>query len=343
MRHSYSNALQGPARVLHLETQRKQAQYPPHVRDRLRKRANTLQADLTNEETLYFVNISLGSPAQSLRLDIDTGSSDLWTNAASSSLCQDQRGFCSESGTYDSNSSSSYNYVNSDFYIKYADGTYAIGDYATDTVSIGGSSIEGMQFGIGYNSTSQNGILGVGYEANEVQISYTGNSYSNLPSLLVEKNVIQSSAYSLWLNDMDANTGSILFGGVDTDKYTGTLSTLPIIKEQGQYREFILALTGLSANGQSIFSDQAVPVLLDSGSSLTYLPDDAATSIYSQFNANYDSAEGAAIVDCSMANQDATVDFTFSSPTISVALNELVIVAAYRGGTPICILGTIRP
>lgn len=335
---------QGPAKVLHLDTQRKQSQNPPHIRDRLRKRAtSTLQADLTNEQTLYFVNISLGTPSQSLRLDIDTGSSDLWTNAASSQLCQDQRNYCSESGTYDSNSSSSYNYVNSDFYIKYADGTYAIGDYATDTVSIGGSSIDGMQFGIGYNSTSQNGILGVGYEANEVQIAYTGDSYHNLPTLLVERNVIQSSAYSLWLNDMDANTGTILFGGVDTDKYHGSLSTLPIIKEQGQYREFIIALTALSANGQSIFSDQAVPVLLDSGSSLTYLPDDYATSIYSMFNANYDANEGAAIVDCSMADQDATVDFTFSSPTISVPLNELVIVAAYRGGQPICILGTFRP
>lgn len=230
--------------------------------------------------------------------------------------------------------------MNSAFYIKYADGTFAIGDYATDTLSIGGQDISDLQFGIGYNSTSNNGILGIGYEANEVQLQYTGDTYRNLPATLVNRNVIQSNAYSLWLNDLDANTGSILFGGVDTDKYQGSLSTLPIIQEQGEYREFIIALTGLSAGGSSIFNDtgSAVPVLLDSGSSLSYLPNDYVQSIYNTFNADYRQSQGAAIVDCSLAGDSRTVDFTFSGPTISVSLSELVVVADPRN-PPICILG----
>lgn len=323
-----------------METNRKQITNPV-LRDRIRKRQSTLQASLDNEETLYFVNVSLGSPAQDLRLDIDTGSSDLWTNSPNSEICTQQGDFCGISGTYDSNSSDSYNYVNSDFSILYADGTYAVGDYATDTLSIGGQEIDNLQFGIGYNSTSQNGILGIGYRTNEVQIQYTGDSYSNLPAMLVERNVIQSNAYSLWLNDLDANTGSILFGGVDTDKYQGTLQTLPIIQEAGGYREFIIALTGLSANGNSIFNDtgSAVPVLLDSGSSLSYLPNDYVNSIYQIYNADYRASEGAALVDCDLANQEGSIDFTFSGPTISVALSELVLVAAYQRSTPICILG----
>ncbi|KAF2097613.1 candidapepsin-4 precursor [Rhizodiscina lignyota] len=331
--------MQGPPAVLGLQTERKQITNP-HIRDQLRRRQNTLTAQLDNEETLYFVNISLGG--QQLRLDIDTGSSDLWANAPNSQICSEQGNFCAISGTYDANSSDSYNYVNSDFSIKYADGTFAEGDYATDTLKIGSTSIDNMQFGIGYNSTSQNGILGIGYESNEVQLAATGQTYRNLPTSLVNSNIIQSPAYSLWLNDFEANTGSILFGGVDTDKYHGQLSTLPLIKEQGEFREFIIALTGVSAANQSVFNDtsNAVPVLLDSGSSLTYLPDDIANSLFQVFNADYQQNEGAAIVDCNLANQDESVDFTFSSPTISVPLNELVVVAAIRGnGDPICILG----
>lgn len=329
---------QGPPRVLGLQTQRKQITNP-HIRDRLRRRQSTLTASLDNEETLYFVNCSLGG--QQLRLDIDTGSSDLWANSPSSQICSMQGNFCAVSGTYDANNSDSYNYVNSDFRIKYADGTFATGDYATDTLRLGNTNIDNMQFGIGYNSTSQNGIVGIGYEANEVQLSQTGRSYRNLPAELVNNNIISSPAYSLWLNDFDANTGSIMFGGVDTDKYHGQLSTLPIIKEQGQYREFIIALTGLAASGKTIFNDtnNAVGVLLDSGSSLSYLPDNYVQDIYNQVNANYQSDEGAAIVDCNLANSDQTIDFTFSSPTVSIPMNELVIVAAEHRGVPICILG----
>ena len=37
----------------------------------------------------------------------------------------------------------------------------------------------------------------------------------------MEDKIINTVAYSLWLNDLDASTGSILFGGIDTEKYTG--------------------------------------------------------------------------------------------------------------------------
>jgi len=143
------------------------------------------------------------------------------------------------------------------------------------------------------------------------------------------------------LNDLDASTGSILFGGVDTEKYTGALSKLPIIPEQGVFAEFIIALTGLGSNGNegSIFKNETVPVLLDSGSSLMYLPDNVARSLYSTYDAQYDSTQGAAFVDCDLANQEGSLEFTFSGPTISVPLNELVIVAGYSRGTPVCILG----
>jgi hypothetical protein len=284
----------------------------------------------------------LGTPAQNFRLHIDTGSSDLWVNAANSQLCRQGGNQCGDSGTYNANQSSSYKYVNGAFNISYVDGSGASGDYATDTFRFGGQTIQNLQFGIGYRSSSPEGILGIGYTINEVAVGRAGlQPYPNLPQKLVNDGTVSSNAYSLWLNDLDASTGSILFGGVDTEKYHGELQTLPIIPEQGVYAEFIIALTGMGRNGQnsSLFQNENIPVLLDSGSSLMYLPDSVVRSLYQTFDAQYDSSQGAAFVDCSLGNQQGTLDFSFSGVQISVPLNELVIVAAVSRGQAVCILG----
>lgn len=333
----------GPPRVIEGTIQRRHVPDPvAHDRNRLRKRDNTLAVTLDNEETLYFMNASIGTPAQDFRLHLDTGSSDLWVNVADSQICQSQNSGCSISGTYDANSSSTYTYLNNNFNITYQDGSGASGDYVSDVVTFGGVSIDNQQFGIGYQSSSAQGIMGIGYPINEVAVVYNGgHPYANVPQSLLNDGQIATKAYSLWLNDLDASTGSILFGGVNQDKYTGSLQTLPIVKEQGVYAEFIIALTAVGMNGTdgSIKKNMAAPALLDSGSSLMYLPDDVASDIYDQIGAQYDSSQGAAFVDCDLANSDATIDFTFSSPTIRVAMNELVIVAGVSRGQPICILG----
>ena len=216
------------------------------------------------------------------------------------------------------------------------DGSGASGDYVSDTFTIGGTSLSNLQFGIGYSSSSNEGILGIGYQINEVQVGKAGKAaYNNLPAQLVADGVIQSNAFSLWLNDLDASTGSILFGGIDTEKFEGTLATLPIQKEYGYYAEFLITLTGVSLGNTVIASNQAQAVLLDSGSSLTYLPDSITAAIYEQVSAQYSSSDGAAFVPCSLASNTTTLDFTFSSPTISIPMNELVIPATSSNGRPL--------
>ena len=303
----------------------------PVNRDSLRRRqSQTVTETLDNYGTLYFANVSIGTPAQNFGLHIDTGSSDLWVNAPNSEICTGRGDPCSLTGTYDANSSSTYKYVNGLFNVSYVDGSGAAGDYATDTVSIGGKSLTGLQFGIGYDSDSAEGILGIGYTADEAQAdSARQKSYANLPQAMADGGLIQSNAYSLWLNDLDANTGSILFGGVDTDKYTGSLQSVPIQKEFDQYAEFIITLTSMGltdgTNNQSLTTDLPTVVILDSGSSLTYLPNDLTSAIYSALKVQYDPTQQVGLCSCSLANENIAIDFTFTSPTISVAIDELVI------------------
>jgi hypothetical protein len=228
------------------------------------------------------------------------------------------------------------------------DGSGASGDYVTDTFSIGGTTLDKLQFGIGYTSSSSEGILGIGYQINEVQVGRAGKAaYNNLPAQLVADGVIQSNAFSLWLNDLDASTGSILFGGVDTAKYHGSLETLPIQQESGYYAEFLITLTEVTLGDTIIAKNQAQAVLLDSGSSLTYLPDAMTEAIYEQVSAQYSSSDGAAFVPCSLADNTTTLNFTFSSPTISIPMNELVLPATTANGrqlveadgTKVCLFG----
>jgi hypothetical protein len=199
-----------------------------------------------------------------------------------------------------------------------------------------------MQFGIGYTSSSAEGILGIGFAVNEVAVNRAGlEPYPNLPQKLVDDKHINTNAYSLWLNDLDASTGSILFGGVDTEKFSGKLGQLPMIQEQGEYAEFIIAMTAMGQNGKvgSVFQNQSLAVLLDSGSSLMYLPDNVASSLYSAYGAQYDQTQGAAIVDCSLAKEKGSLDFTFSGLTISVPMDELIVEIGIERGRPLCILG----
>jgi hypothetical protein len=296
----------------------------------LNKRSSTIQLSLDNEQFLYFANISVGTPAQEQRVHIDTGSSDLWLESASSRICK--QGGCTDSGTYDSNSSSTYKYVNSDFDIQYADGTGASGDYVTDTISIGGSDVTGLEMGIGYTSSSSQAVMGIGYPSNEAILSVRGASaYNNLPLQMVSQGLIEAPAYSLWLNDLDATTGQILFGGVDLDKFSGSLVTLPIETVQGSSTptEFIIALTGvkLTSGDESatVANDTTIPVVLDSGSTLVLLPDNVATSLINFVNAQYDESSGAAYVSCQLATSPATIDFEFSGITISIGMDEMVI------------------
>lgn len=277
------------------------------------------------------MNISLGTPAQDFRLHIDTGSSDLWVNAASSSLCRQQSDPCGDSGSYTANSSSTYKYLGSWFNISYADGSGAAGDYATDTISMGGSgqpSVQNFQFGIGYQSTSQEGVLGIGYEINEAQTQVQGQkTYANLPARLSSDGVIQSNAYSLYLDDLEASTGTLLFGGVDRSQYEGELVTLPVQQVGGAFAEFLVTLTGVSNGGDSLGDGSlAVAALLDSGTTLTYLPNDIVSVMYDELGAVYSSRSGTAVVPCSLAQQNFNMTFTFSggSVAINVPISEMV-------------------
>ncbi|KAI5290925.1 hypothetical protein KEM52_000309 [Ascosphaera acerosa] len=308
--------------------------------------------DLTNERVLYNAAISLGTPAQKLEAQVDTGSSDLWVNSPQSAICRSRGKPCEQTGTFDSKKSSSYEKVNSDFNITYVDGSGAAGDYGTDTFTYGSIKLDKFQFGIGLQSSSENNVLGIGYPTNEVYVATTGNKpYANLPQALVDQKLINSRAYSIFLNDYDAEKGQILFGGIDTEKFEGELQTVPLVKPRGGvYQEFALDLTAVSltqdGKERKIMSG-ALPVVLDTGSTFNNLPSKFVAALNGRLDGFYDQRLGIDVVPCAARSSADYMTFAFSGATVRVPLTEMILEPSYLGmgtitdvnGNKLCILG----
>ncbi|OBT61164.1 hypothetical protein VE03_09441 [Pseudogymnoascus sp. 23342-1-I1] len=311
------------------------------------RRRGTITESLGNAQHfgLYYANITAGTPAQQLSLQIDTGSSDVWLPSSSAALCQTSSG-C-EGGSFDSSASSTFKVVGQDeFNISYVDGTGSVGSYFTDTFGIGGKTIKSFEMGLGEDTTISIGILGIGY-ANSVANVFTGTgtSYVNLPLALVDAGLINTPAYSLWLDDINSSSGSILFGGIDTAKYTGQLQSIRAYpsSQTGNVTSFTVAFTSLhatSSSGTDLLtpSTYAQPAILDSGTTLTLLPDDVAALVFEELGAIDDKDIEAVVVPCALASNSGYLKFGFggsSGPVITVSVSELVLpLTLTSGGTP---------
>lgn len=329
----------------------------------------------------YMAQVTIGTPPQSISLAIDTGSSDTWVLDVKADLCssaqyqQEEHTGCET--PFNSAHSSTFKVVSKNgFHITYGDGSGADGDYFTDNLAIGGATIKSLQMGIGEAANLTQGLLGIGYTFNEASnaedpYSTTNDesTYPNIIDVMVTQGLIDINAYSLYLDDLEASTGSIIFGGLDSDKYHGSLVQMPVVPHaflngSSYYSDFGVAVTSFAIGGKAISVEGEPPVaILDSGTYLTYLPETVVDAIASAVKAYDDSQSeegtGYLLVDCSLAGDSTTFDFGFGgtdgsdSIKVSVPYSEMILSPDkvgldLNGYEPegisfqdICILGTL--
>jgi hypothetical protein len=288
----------------------------------------------------YYAEFAVGTPPQNISFLLDTGSSDTWVNSVESNLCtsttmQSQLGFCLTQFNPD-NSSSFEEVQEGGFDITYLDGRNIQGDYFADTIVIGDGAIEKQQLGLALHSVRPTGIMGLGFGANVV----ADTVYPTIIDNLVKQGFIDYSAYSLYLNDLSTDAGSILFGGIDKAKYTGDLASLPLVSESPEGSEvtsFNVQLQGFDVidpdGGSSIeLPELASNAILDSGSTISLLPDEQVQPVWDKFGVHSFSDIVAPFVDCAYAGEKGAgykFEFKFSGKTIEVEMNEMI-VDAYR-------------
>lgn len=326
-----------------------------------RRQAGTLYSLLSNELVFYQINVTVGTPAQHIGLQVDTGSSDIWLPDASGSLCRTSRGGC-PLGSYDSQRSSTFTRLNyPPFQIAYVDGTKISGTYFTDVMTINGVNVKNVTMAAAGTGGRGFGIMGIAFRAGESSNSPLrppSFTYPNILDSLKSQGLINDLSYALWLDDLQSNTGSILFGGIDTSKYYEPLISLPIQRDADTrgYTSMTVAWTGLtiynSGPAYAIDYSPSTPqaAILDSGTTLTYVPDDIAQRLFNAFGITTDPTSGN-LAPCRLGANNVTLAFQFGGPggpVINVPLSEFLIgpltnrrgnPATFTNGDTVCKFG----
>jgi hypothetical protein len=90
------------------------------------------------------------------------------------------------------------------------------------------------------------------------------------------------------------------------------------------------SLEAVSSSGQDTLTSTEfpIPVVLDSGTTLSYLPQDLAEQVWKEVGAQYSSQFQVAVIPCGMQNSGGYFSFGFAGPggpLVNVSMNELVL------------------
>lgn len=328
-------------------------------RDTGKQYANVLIENSINTNA-YLVNASVGTstPPQVVQLEVDTGSSDIWMIGVGS--CHPRTAPCLNS-TFNPSVSSSFSLLQKGgFRAQYESPNSEVqGDYFNDTFSIGSITLRNLTMAVAKEADGfTTGIMGIGFDAGESIVIQGGQPYPNIIDMMVAQGIIQTRAYSLWLNDQAAN-GAVLFGGFDQAKFKGDLIAVPMQpdSQSGQVTSMTVAWTSLSViqSGNTTFttnSNFVEPAILDSGTSLTFLPIDTFNEVTSLFPVFEDlNFPSGLLVNCEeFDDYNGTIDYGFGGsggPVISVPLSDLALpvfnsrgdTLHFSNGEPACLFG----
>ncbi|KAJ5957153.1 hypothetical protein PENPOL_c009G06846 [Penicillium polonicum] len=249
----------------------------------------------------YFSEISIGTPPQTFKVVLDTGSSNLWVPSSQCSSIA-----CFLHSKYDSSSSSTYQKNGTEFEIRYGSGSLS-GFVSKDTLQIGDLKVEGQDFaeatnepGLAFAFGRFDGILGLGYDTISVN-KMVPPFYHMINQKLVDEPVF---AFYLGDTNKDGDNSVATFGGIDESHYTGELIKIPLRRKA--YWEVELNSIAL---GNNVAELENTGVILDTGTSLIALPSTMAELLNKEIGATK-GFTGQYSVECD--KRDSLPDLTFT-------------------------------
>ncbi|KAG0342412.1 hypothetical protein BG000_004709 [Podila horticola] len=266
-------------------------------------------------DTEYYGSVSVGTPAQVVKLDFDTGSSDIWfpSSACTTTACKAHTRF-------NSAKSSTYQKDGRSWTISYGDGSNASGTLGSDIVNVGGVSVrqtiglatkESSQFG----SSPEDGLFGLGFNSIE--------SVSGVKTFLdnaIAAGVLAQPVVSVFLPSerlFNGQGGEYLFGAIDNTKYTGSLTYVPVTQE-GYWQVLV---EDAAFNGQSL--GQTSQGIVDTGTTLIIVGDDAAQAIHGQISGSTNDPNNGWLVPCSAAQSTDNISFQLGGTSFNVPVADL--------------------
>lgn len=279
--------------------------------------------------------VEFGTPPQPVVVLVDTGSNELWVNPdCNTAPSLEQEAQCKSFGEYNPDKSSTppigpfgketINYGDASDPTTHTSATIR---YYTETLGFGGSNITNQTFGIVETSDGiSQGILGL---SPDLRAGFDSNRpYSLVLTTMADQGLINSRAFALDLRHSEAETGAVIYGGLDRNKFIGALEKTPIIRGEGGEFRLAVTLTSLGitfSQSEEFGLDKADSnVMLDSGTTITRMHYAAAYPILEALDAQ-DDGEGYYVTQCSNRDRAGSVDFGFGKKIVRVPFSDFIL------------------
>jgi len=245
-----------------------------------------------------FSEITIGTPPQTFKVVLDTGSSNLWVP---SSECGSIA--CYLHTKYDSSSSSTFKKNGTEFAIQYGSGSLS-GFVSQDHMTIGDLKIKDQLFaeateepGLAFAFGRFDGILGLGYDT--ISVNKIVPPFYNM----VEQGLLDEPVFAFYLGG-EADESEAIFGGVNKDHFTGKITEIPL-RRKAYWEVDLDSITF----GDSTAELESTGVILDTGTSLIALPTTLAELLNKEMGATK-GYNGQYSVECE--KRDSLPDLTFT-------------------------------
>lgn len=251
----------------------------------------------------YFTEIQLGTPGQTFKVILDTGSSNLWVPGTE---CGSLACYLHEK--YDHDSSSTYKKNGTSFAIKYGSGSLE-GYVSQDLLTFGDLVIPNQDFaeatsepGLAFAFGKFDGILGLAYDTISVD--------KIVPPIYnaISQGLLDAPQFAFYLGDTaksEEDGGVASLGGYDKSKFEGEITWLPVRRKA--YWEVKFDGIGL---GDEYAVLEGHGAAIDTGTSLIALPSQLAEILNAQIGAEK-SWNGQYTVDCNAREKLPELTFTF--------------------------------
>ncbi|KIR53730.1 saccharopepsin [Cryptococcus gattii Ru294] len=267
----------------------------------------------------YFAQIELGTPAQTFKVILDTGSSNLWVPSVGCTSIA-----CFLHSKYDSSQSSTYKANGSDFEIHYGSGSLE-GFISQDTLAIGDLTIKGQDFaeatkepGLAFAFGKFDGILGLAYDT--ISVNHIVPPFYNM----LNQDLLDDPVFSFRLGSSENDGGEAIFGGIDKSAYSGSLHYVPV-RRKGYWE---VELESISF-GDDELELENTGAAIDTGTSLIVMPTDVAEMLNKEIGAEK-SWNGQYTVDCNTVPSLPELAFTFDGKAYKLSGEDYILNA---GGT----------
>ncbi|PFH55761.1 hypothetical protein XA68_17657 [Ophiocordyceps unilateralis] len=308
---------------------------------RLRRRQQDVGLTPQKNGFFYSIEVKLGTPPQAVSVNFDTGSDELWVNPVCGKSAD--QAFCSSFGRF--NGSQTFVDSKRNGTVNYGTG-FAKVEYGYDFIQLGSARVSQQLIGVATDSEfAVTGILGAG-----PSLDGWKSPFPTIIDNLATQGFTKSRSFSLDIRSLESRRGSVVFGGIDVQKFEGRLEKRPIIpageSPDGLTRYWVY-LDGLSLNlpnGSTVAvldKEKGQAVLLDSGYTVSTLPN----AIFSKILAAFPNAQPPPLGDnlyrvpCDVAAAPGSLDFRFGKTRIRVRYSDFI---WRQAAGKACVLGAAR-